>query len=133
MSVSHNIITQGMYTNYTEEQVFFTAKIFTLQEVTLILQDNADEMPAYFNMSPNYTISQWRNVSVMLTDFGDNTLLWYSVGNSMPRALLPMGLIIRHQVTRWMTKWTHWVQLTQCLEWDIGKKKYLCWMHLNVI
>jgi hypothetical protein len=58
MSVSHNIITQGMYTNYTEEQVFFTAKIFTLQEVTLILQDNADEMPAYFNMSPNYTISQ---------------------------------------------------------------------------
>jgi hypothetical protein len=40
-----------MYTNYTEEQVFFTAKIFTLQEVTLTLQDNADEMPAHFNVT----------------------------------------------------------------------------------
>jgi hypothetical protein len=47
-----------MYTNYTEEQVFFIAKIFTLQEVTLTFQGNADEMPAYFHMSPNYTIMQ---------------------------------------------------------------------------
>jgi hypothetical protein len=44
-------------TNNMEEQVFFTAKDFTLHEVTITVQGNDSEMPAYFDVPCSYTIN----------------------------------------------------------------------------
>jgi hypothetical protein len=41
--------------NDTEEQVFFIAKVFTSQEITITLQGNVNEMSVYFDMQSNYT------------------------------------------------------------------------------
>lgn len=41
----------------TEEQVFSSTKVFTLQEVIVTHRDNAEERPVYFDMPCNYTIS----------------------------------------------------------------------------
>jgi hypothetical protein len=41
--------------NDKKEQVFFTAKVFTLQEVTIVVQGNVDKMPLCFDMTSNYT------------------------------------------------------------------------------
>jgi hypothetical protein len=42
-------------TNNTKNRVLFTAKNFTLQEVTIVLQGNGYEKPEYFDMLSNYT------------------------------------------------------------------------------
>jgi hypothetical protein len=39
-----------------QELVFFRARVFTLQEVTIILQGTADKIPLCFDMLSNYTI-----------------------------------------------------------------------------
>jgi hypothetical protein len=39
-----------LYVNDIEEQVFYTAKFFTLQEVIVTHQENAEETPVYFDM-----------------------------------------------------------------------------------
>jgi hypothetical protein len=39
-----------------QKLVFFRAKVFTLQEVTIVLQYIADKMPLCFDMPSNYTI-----------------------------------------------------------------------------
>jgi hypothetical protein len=38
-----------------EEYIFFIAKIFTLQEVTIIIQCSTNENPKYFHAPPNYS------------------------------------------------------------------------------
>jgi hypothetical protein len=39
-----------------EEQVFLRIKVFTWQEVTIILLGIVSRMPVYFDMRSNYTI-----------------------------------------------------------------------------
>jgi hypothetical protein len=51
-----------VFTNKAEERVFFTAKVFIFQEVTIKLSGNADEMP----VSPNYTIDDVGAKSVVM-------------------------------------------------------------------
>jgi hypothetical protein len=41
-------------TNYVEGHVFFTTKVFTLNEVTITLEGNVDEMPLYCDTPCNY-------------------------------------------------------------------------------
>jgi hypothetical protein len=43
--------------NDVEERVFFIAKVFTLQKASITLWCTADKIPAYFDMTPNYTIN----------------------------------------------------------------------------
>jgi hypothetical protein len=52
-------------TNDVEEQVFFTVKVFTLQNVTITLLGNANEMGVYFYMPTNYTINDVNAKSVV--------------------------------------------------------------------
>jgi hypothetical protein len=47
-----------------KEQVFFTARNFILQDITITFQSNDDEMPVC--MSPNYTIVNIRAKSVVI-------------------------------------------------------------------
>jgi hypothetical protein len=54
-------------TNGIEEQFSFTAYVFTLQEVTITLWGNADEMPLYFNMPSNYTPDDGAKSDVIIT------------------------------------------------------------------
>jgi hypothetical protein len=44
-----------MCTYDAKEHVFFTAKVFTLQELTITLWGYASEMAVYFKMQFNYT------------------------------------------------------------------------------
>jgi hypothetical protein len=52
---------KGMYrvvcTSDAEEQVLSTAKVFTLQEVTITLQDNVNETPVHFEI-PSIMLAQ---------------------------------------------------------------------------
>jgi outer membrane lipoprotein-sorting protein len=51
--------------NDAEKQVSFTARDFTLQEVTITLQGNVDETSVYFNITSNYTITDVRTKSAV--------------------------------------------------------------------
>jgi hypothetical protein len=57
-------------TNDAEEQVFFTAKNLTLQDVTITLLGNADEASMYFDVSSNYTIIDVHTDSVIIKTSG---------------------------------------------------------------
>jgi hypothetical protein len=57
-----------------EKQVFFTAKNFTLQEVTTTLWGNSDETPVYFNIPSNYTINDEGAKSVVMTISGNEKM-----------------------------------------------------------
>jgi hypothetical protein len=48
---------EGGCTNYMEKQDLFIAKNLPLQEVTIILRGNDNDMPVYFEMPSNYTIN----------------------------------------------------------------------------
>jgi hypothetical protein len=49
-----------------EKQVFCRVKNFTLQEVMITLLGTADEKPAYFDMSSNYTINDIGAKSIVI-------------------------------------------------------------------
>jgi hypothetical protein len=53
-------------TNNAKDRVFFTAKNFTLQEVTITLRGNAAEKPVYFDMLPNYITDNLGAKSVVI-------------------------------------------------------------------
>jgi hypothetical protein len=52
--------------NDTGEHIFFIAKVFTLQELTITLRDNVNEMPVYFSMPSCYTIDDMGAKSVVV-------------------------------------------------------------------
>jgi hypothetical protein len=43
----------------SEKQVFFTAKVLILQEVSITLQDSANKMSLYFSMLSSYIHHRW--------------------------------------------------------------------------
>jgi hypothetical protein len=51
------IYVQHRMTHDVEEQVFFIAKNFTLQEDAFTFQDHDNEMPVHSDMPSNYTIN----------------------------------------------------------------------------
>jgi hypothetical protein len=54
----------------SEKHVFYTAKVFTLQEVGITLQGNANEMSLYFSMLSSYTIDDAGAKSVVIKASG---------------------------------------------------------------
>jgi hypothetical protein len=60
--------------NDAERHDFFTEKNFTLQEITIILQVNADEIPVYFNILSNYTIDNVGVQSVIIKTSGNENM-----------------------------------------------------------
>jgi hypothetical protein len=61
---------------------------FTLQEVTITLQDNADETPVYFNMPFNHTIDY---VHLKICCHTNNEKMQMSVMLTQLAALAPLG------------------------------------------
>jgi hypothetical protein len=45
-----------VFASDVEEQLFFAAKIFALEEVTITLWGNDCEMPVYFDITSSYTV-----------------------------------------------------------------------------
>lgn len=59
-----------MCSNNPAEQISFIANVFVLQEVTIILQGNASEMPVYFHTPYSYTIYNAGAISVAVKTSG---------------------------------------------------------------
>lgn len=59
-----------MCSNNAEEQISFIAMVFILQEVTLILQGNVNEMPVYFHKPYSYIIYNAGAISVAVKTSG---------------------------------------------------------------
>jgi hypothetical protein len=64
-------------TNDVVLQIFFTANNFTLQDVTITLQGNDNEMPVYCNMPSSYTIDDAGVNSVVIKESGIENM-WHA-------------------------------------------------------
>jgi hypothetical protein len=71
-------------TNNAKDRVLFTAKNFTLQEVTIALRGNADERPVYFDMLPNYIIDNVGAKSVAIkTLYNEKMPAYYTLKHNL--------------------------------------------------